>query len=66
MERIIELLREYSDLFPSRFSEMEWVVGELGEMKIPLWPDAIPIRQRPYWLNPVYKQKVKAKIDKML
>jgi hypothetical protein len=35
-------------------------------MKIPLRPYSIPIIQRPYRLNPVYKQKVKAKIDKML
>jgi hypothetical protein len=36
------------------------IVGELGEMKIPLKPDAIPIRQIPYRLNPMYKKKVKA------
>jgi hypothetical protein len=66
VERITELLCEYSDLFPTTFSEMKGVAGELGEMKIPLRPDARPIRQRPYRLNPVYKQKVKAEIDKML
>ena len=48
------------------FSEMKGVAGELGEMKIPLWPDARPIRQRPYRLNLVYKHKVKGEIDKML
>jgi hypothetical protein len=57
VERITELLREYSDLFPAMFSEMKGLAGELGEMKIPLKPDARPIRQRPYRLNPVYKQK---------
>jgi hypothetical protein len=35
-------------------------------MKILLRLDAIPIRQRPYRFNPVYKQKVKEEIDKML
>jgi hypothetical protein len=35
-------------------------------MKIPLRPDVRPIRQRPYILNPIYKWKVKAKIDRML
>ena len=35
-------------------------------MNIPLKPDVRPIRQRPYSLNPVYKQKVKVEIDKML
>jgi hypothetical protein len=36
VERIIQLLREYSDLFPVTFSYMKGVVGELGEMNIPL------------------------------
>jgi hypothetical protein len=45
---------------------MKGLTGELGEMKIPLKLDAIPIRHRPYWLNPVYKKKVKVEIDKML
>jgi hypothetical protein len=66
IERITELLHEYSDLFPTTFTEMKGITGELGEMKIPLKPKARTVRQRPYRLNPVYKQKVKAKIDKML
>jgi len=60
MEKIIELLRKYNDLFPTTFSEMKGVAGKLGEMKIPLRPDAKPVRQRLYRLNPIYKKKVKA------
>jgi hypothetical protein len=55
VERIIELLRGYNDLFPTTFTEMKGIAGELGEMNIPLKPEARPIRQRPYRLNPVYK-----------
>jgi hypothetical protein len=58
MEKITELLREYSELFPTTFLEMKGVAGELGEMKIPLRPDARPFRQIPYRLNPIYKHKV--------
>jgi hypothetical protein len=54
---------EYQDLFPTMFSEMKGIVGELGEMKIPLKPDAKPVRQRPYRLNLKYKEKVKEEID---
>jgi hypothetical protein len=43
MENIIELLHEYSDLFPTTFLEMKGVVGELGEMNIPLRSDEIPV-----------------------
>jgi hypothetical protein len=39
---------------------MKGLVGELGEMNIPLNLEARPIRQRPYRLNPIYKEKVKA------
>jgi hypothetical protein len=35
-------------------------------MKIPLKPEARPVRKRPYRLNLVYKQKVKEEIDRML
>ena len=33
---ITDLLHEYQDLFPTNFSEMRGIVGELGEMTIPL------------------------------
>ena len=59
VESIIELLHEYNDLFPTTFTEMKGIAGELGEMKIPLKFEARPIRQRPYRLNPIYKKKVK-------
>ena len=45
VERITELLRKYNDLFPTKFTEMNGIEGELGEMKIPLRPEARPIRQ---------------------
>jgi hypothetical protein len=45
---------------------MKGIVGDLGEMKISLRDEARPIRQRPYILNPIYKQNVKAEIDRML
>ena len=45
---------------------MKGIVGELGEMKIPLKLDARPIKQQPYRLNPIYKKKVKDEIDRML
>ena len=35
-------------------------------MKIPLEPDAKPVKQQPYRLNPRYKNKVKVELDCML
>jgi hypothetical protein len=53
-------------MFPTTFSEMKGIAGELVEMNIPLKEDAKPVKQRPYKLNLVYKQKVKTKIYRML
>ena len=52
MEKIIDLLHEFQDLFPTKFSEMTGILGDLGEMNIPLKPDAKLVQQRPYRLNP--------------
>jgi len=57
---------EYQDLFPTKFSEMKGIVDELGEMRIPLKPNAKLLRQGLYKLNLKYKDKVKAEIEKML
>ena len=45
---------------------MKGIVGDLGVMRIPLKEDGRPVKQRPYRLNPCYKEKVKDEIDKML
>jgi hypothetical protein len=55
VEIITELFHEYSDMFPMKFIEMKGIVGEIGEMNIPLKLEARPIRKRPYRLNPIYK-----------
>jgi hypothetical protein len=47
-------------------TKMKKIVGEIGEMMIPLRAEARPIRQRPYRLNLIYKKKFKAEIDRML
>jgi len=35
-------------------------------MKITLKPNVKPIKQKPYHLNPMYKEKVHQELDKML
>ena len=63
--KIIDLLHEFQDMFPTKFSEMKGIVWDLGEMKIPLNPNAKPIKQWSYRLNPRYKEKVKTELDQM-
>jgi hypothetical protein len=43
VETIADFLREYQDLFPTTFSEMKGISGDLGKMKIPLKPGAKPV-----------------------
>ena len=37
---------------------MKSILGDIGVIKIPLNPDVKPVKQRPYRLNPKYKEKV--------
>ena len=64
--KIIDLLHEYQDLFPTNFSEMKGIVGDLREMKIPLRLDAKSSKQQLYRMNPKYKERVKEELDFML
>lgn len=63
---ITDLFQEYQDLFPTKFTEMKGILGDLGVMKIPLKEGAKPVKQHPYRLNPRYKEKVKHELDKIL
>jgi hypothetical protein len=44
MENIMELLHEYSDLFPATFLDTKGVGGEIGQMNTPLKPKARPVQ----------------------
>jgi hypothetical protein len=66
VDKVAELLREYQDLFPTKFTDLKGIIGDLGVMKITLKPDAKPVKQRPYRLNLKYKEKVCLELDKML
>jgi hypothetical protein len=66
IDKITELLHEYQDLFPNKFTNMNGIKGPMGDMRIPLKLDARPVKQRPYRLNPKYKEKVKIELNRML
>ncbi len=60
------MLCKYQDLFPTKFTELKGITGDLGVMKITLKANAKLVKQRPYRLNPKYKEKVCLELDKML
>lgn len=43
MCKITDLLHEYQHLFPIKFTKMKGIAGDLGEMRIPLKPNAKPV-----------------------
>jgi hypothetical protein len=53
------LLWEYEDLFPTNFSKLKSIKGDLQEIGIELKPESRPVKHRPYRLNPRVKEKVK-------
>ena len=66
VDKVAELLREYQDLFSTKFSEMKGIIRDLGVIKITLKPGVKPVKKRPYCLNPKYKERVILELDKML
>lgn len=66
VDKVAELLRKYQDLFPTKFTDLKGIIEDLGVMKITLKPNAKPVKQRSYRLNPKYKDKVRLELDKML
>jgi hypothetical protein len=66
IDKITELLHEYQDLFPTKFTNRKGIKGPMGEMRTPLKPGVNPFKQRPYILNPKYKEKLKIELNKML
>jgi len=63
VDKVVELLCKYQDLFPTRIMDLKGIVSDLGMMKITLKPNMKPVKQRPYCLNLKYKEK---ELDKMI
>ena len=66
VNKVTEFLREYQDLFPTKFMDLKGIIGDLGATNITLKPDEKLVKQRPYRLNLKYKEKVHLELDKML
>jgi len=65
VDKVIDLLREYQDLFPTKIMDLKEIIGDLGMMKITLKLDAKPVKEKPYHLNPKYKEKVCKELNKI-
>ena len=66
VDKVVELLREYQDLFLTNITDLKGIISDLGMMKITLKPNAKPFKQTPCCLNPKNKEKVPVELEKML
>ena len=64
--KIVNLLKEYQYVCARDYKDLKGLVEEMGEMKINLLPEAIPVKKRPSKLAHKYKKIVKTEIDNML
>lgn len=63
---IVDLLKEYQDVFARDYKDLKGLVKEMGKMKTDLLPDPTLVKKRPYKLAHKYKEIVKTEIDNML
>ena len=63
---IVNLLKEFQDVFSRDYKDLKGLVHEMGEMKIHIKLDVQPINKIPYKLAHKYKDIVKKEIDNML
>ena len=63
---IVNLLKEFQDVFARDYKDLKGLVHEMGEMKIDIKPDARPVNKRPYKLAHKYKEIVNKDINNML
>ena len=63
---IVNLLKEFQDVFARDYKYLKGLFHEMGEMKIYIKTDVRPVKKRPYKLAHKYKEIVKKEIDNML
>ena len=66
MTEIVNLMKEFQDLFARDYKYIKGLVHEMGGMKIKIKLDARPVKKRPYKLAHKYKEIVKKEIDNIL
>ena len=65
-EQLVQLLKEYRDVFAWTYTDMEGIDPKFYEHKINLKEGAVPVKQQRYRMNPNYAKQVKEEIDRLL
>lgn len=64
--KIIDLLKEYIDVFARNYKDLKGLFEEMEEMKIDLLPEATLVKKTPYNIAHKYKAIIKIEIDNMI
>ncbi|MCO5592354.1 hypothetical protein L7F22_046356 [Adiantum nelumboides] len=64
-KELINLLREYKDVFAWSYKDLKGVDPDICQHTIPLKIDAKPSRQRQYAYNGTFAKRIKEEIDKL-
>lgn len=44
VDKMVKLMREYQDPFPTKFLDLKGIIGDMGIMKTTFKPDTMPIK----------------------
>ncbi len=66
MTKIVDLLKEFQDVFARDYKDLRGLVQEMGHIKINLIVGTWPVRKGPYKIVHKYKDIMKQEIDNML
>ena len=61
---LTDLLREFEDVFAWSHQDMPGIDPEIVEHRIPLFPDAKPVKQRLRRMRPDWAHKIKEEVTK--
>lgn len=65
-ERVIELLREYADIFAWSYKDMPGIDAEVVEHRLPLKPECPPVKQKLRRSHPEMALKIKEEVRKQI
>ena len=65
-EQLVDLLKEFQDVFAWSYEDMPGIDPEIVQHRIPLYPDAKPVKQKLRRIQPDWALKIKEEVTKQI
>ena len=65
-ERLVALLKDFKDVFAWSYEDMPGIAPEIVQHRIPLDPDARPVKQKLRRIRPDWALKIKEEVTKQI